>query len=181
MRQFIGNEQETFLSDQLKNILEAEKEPTKEAKEATDFALAFLTEPTVFSMHGGKSLENPLLGESPYKMDSSSFVYWCYHKAGVELRGGNLNHTIQTIKNDFNLEVVGTIGSNIDHTDLAYGDILFFYNDKHMGLYVGDGDFLSFTGSGANNYSGGLRKNNMVTGKWRHYFQGHVLRHREEV
>lgn len=181
MRQYIPSEKETYVSEQLRSILEAEKEPTEQAKEATDFAVSLLAEPTIYSLHSGHTEENPLLEEAPFRMDSPSFVYWCYHKAGVELRGGNLHHSIQTIKTDYQLQTVGTIGSNLDYTDLAYGDIIFFYNDKHVGLYLEDGDFLSFIGSGANNHSGGLRKNNMIIGKWRHYFQGHVLRHREEV
>lgn len=180
-RQFIARSEETGISNQVLQALEDEKKPTKQAREATDFALTFLTEPTVYSLHEGLSNENPLLQDAPYKMDNASFVYWCYKKAGVQLRGEDTKHSIQTIKNDFHLQTVGNIGANLDHESLAYGDILFFFNDKHIGIYVGEGDFISFVGSGANNYSGGLRKRSMIKGKWRNHFQGHVLRHREEV
>jgi len=180
-RQLIQRTEETNISTQLLRALEEEKQPTEQAKEATDFALTFLDQITIYSIHEGWRDTNPLLGEAPYAMDNASFVYWCYHKAGVQLRGGNKNHTVQTIKNDFNLTTVGNIGANLDYEDLAYGDILFFYNDKHIGIYIGDGDFISFLGTGANNPSGGLRKRNMIKGKWRNHFQGHVMRHREEA
>ena len=111
-------------------------------------------------------------------MNNASFVYWCYHYARVGLRGGEMNHTIQTIKNDFRLETVGRIGSTKSHEALSIGDIVFFNHDRHIGIYTGEGKFISFLGNGENNYSGGVRENDMTQGKWLKYYQGHALRHR---
>lgn len=180
LRQYIPKQDETEVSDLARKAIEEELRPTEEANKAADFAKTFLEQETVYDMSKGKQSENPLLGDPPYQMSNASFVYWCYKEAGINLRGGDLSHTIQTIKNSTNLETIGRIGSNLDDSNLAYGDIILFNNDKHIGIYIGEGDFISFLGGGVNNYSGGARVRTLRTGKWRRLFRGHILRHREE-
>lgn len=178
LQQYIPPERNHSISSLTMQTLEKEKEPSEQAKKAVEFARTFLDKESAYSLNGGLQETNPLFGEPPYKMNNASFVYWCFHQANVFLRGGNTGHTIQTIKTDFNLQTVGKIGSSKSHELLSVGDIVFFNNDRHIGIYIGDGKYISFIGNGENNYSGGIRENDMTQGKWLKYYQGHALRHK---
>lgn len=155
-------------------------EPSKAAKKAADFGLQFVNDvagTTAYHKGGGVQDTNPLLGEPPYKLDSPSFVYWCYHYAGVDITKGAAKPTPMTIRNARTLKTVGEIGSGIHPSNLTYGDIVFFSGDKHLGIYVGDGEFIGFNGTGYDNYEKGCEKKSMSLGYWSNNFEGHVMRY----
>lgn len=157
-----------------------EGDPSDYAKAAADFGLQFVNNAsglTAYHWGGGRQSTNPLLGKPPYKLDCSSFVYWCYKYAGVQLANSNTSHNTTSIKTTNALYVVGKIGSGLNPRNLTYGDIVYFNNDKHMGIYVGNGEFVGFNGSGYNNYDKGCEKRSMTSGYWKNKFQGHVLRY----
>lgn len=174
--QYIPREVNVDISEEAQKALSNKVEPSEEAVIATDYGKSFIGKTTVYHKDGGNSLSNPLEQGEPYKLDNASFVYWCYYKAGVVLNDSTEHHPIQVIKNDPKLIQVGHIGSTIDPLDLTYGDIILLKGDKHIGLYIGEGNFISWVGSGYNNYSGGLKVDTLLEGKWKDAFQGHVLR-----
>lgn len=157
-----------------------EGSPSPQAKKATDFGLQFINDAsgdTAYHWGGGRQRSNPLLGAPPYKLDCSSYVYWCYKYAGVQLANNDTGHNTKSIRTSKNLKKIGGIGSGINPRNLTYGDIVFFNNDNHMGIYVGNGEFIAFNGSGTNNYARGCEKTTMTSGYWKDKFQGHVLRY----
>lgn len=158
-----------------------EGDPNDAAIKAADFGLQFVNDAhgqTAYHWGGGRQNSNPLLGNAPYKLDCSSFVYWCYNYAGVELNNSNTDHsTWSFVANPAPLWTVGEIGSGINPRNLTYGDIVFFNNDNHVGIYVGNGEFIGFNGSGYNNYEKGCEKRSMTDGYWADKFQGHVMRY----
>ena len=177
-QQYIPEDLDHTISSLTRQTLEQEREPSKQAKKVVDFARTFIGSESAYSINGGYQESNPLLEEPPYKMNNASFVYWCYNNEFISLRGGNLAHTIQTIKNDFNFQTVGRIGSSKTHEVLSLGDIVFFNNDRHIGIYSGEGKFISFLGNKENDFSGGVKENDMTQGKWLKYYQGHAIRHK---
>lgn len=158
-----------------------ENKPSEEAKKAADFGIKFVNDDngtTAYHTGGGRQDTNPLLGEPPYKLDCASFVYWCYDYAGVSLNGGSNGMSTKTIRIDPKLYKVGGIGSGIKPQSLLYGDIVFFgMTDSHVGIYIGNGEFIGFNGTGYNNYSKGCERQRMDSGYWEKEFKGHVLRY----
>lgn len=157
-----------------------EGDPNDKAVIATDFALQFANDAsgdTAYHWGGGRQSTNPLTGSPPYKLDCSSFVYWCYKYAGVQLGGTDTGMTTWTIADSTTVWTVGEIGSGIKPGNLTYGDIVFFNNDEHIGIYVGNGEFVAFNGSGYNNYAKGCEKKSMKEGYWATQFEGHVMRY----
>lgn len=175
--QYIYPEVDVTISDEAQKAIQLSGEPSSIAKEATDFGLTFLDQVTVYHNKNETGSTNPLLGQEPYRLDDASFVYWCYQKAGLELFSFSNNLHKTQIKSSLEVTTIGEVGSGITAADLVYGDIVFFSYDRLVGLYVGNSEFIAFTGGGYNNYSGGLRKYSMARGKWFTLFQGHVLRH----
>lgn len=154
-------------------------DPSTAAKAAADFGLRFINNAsgqTAYHWGGGRQNTNPLTGSPPYKLDCSSYVFWCYNYAGITLRDGPTSHWTGSFLTDPQLEVIGGIGSGLKPNSLTYGDIVFFNGDQHVGLYVGNGEFIGFNGSGYNNFEKGCEKKSMTTGYWSTKFQGHVLR-----
>lgn len=177
-QQYIPEDLDHTISSLTRQTLEQEREPSTQAKKVTEFAKQFIGIDSAYSINGGYQENNPLLAEPPIKMNNASFVYWCFNSEFIFLRGGDLKHTIQTIKNDFKFQTVGRIGSTKSHKALTIGDIVFFNNDRHIGIYSGEGKFISFLGSKENDFSGGIRENDMTKGKWFKYYQGHAIRYK---
>lgn len=167
---------EYTMSSLTRQVVEREKEPTESAKKAVEYAKSFLGEEYEYSVGGSRQDENPLREGNPESMNSASFVYWIFNLVNVPLRGGNHNHTIQTIKNDFGLEVVGTIGGSRSLEMLSLGDIILFNHDKHIGIYSGEGNFISFIPLRGGSSKGVVKELKMDKGKWYEYYQGHILR-----
>lgn len=104
-----------------------------------------------------------LYGKSPYvwgggrtsisialrQFDCSSFVHWMYSQAGKNL--GNYQYVVTWS--------LITLGSPVNRNNIARGDLIFFANCNHVGVYLGDGWFIhdspnSDTGGvGINNFS----------------------------
>lgn len=158
-----------------------EGSPSEQAKKATDFALQFVNNgmgATAYHWGGGRQLTNPLTESAPYLLDCSSFVYWAYKHAGVQLGGSDTGMTTWTIGGkEGAVWTVGGIGSGLKANNLTYGDLVFFNNDQHIGIYVGGGEFVGWNGSGYNNFAKGCERKSMATGYWAGKFEGHVMRH----
>ena len=179
LQQYVPSDYDYEMSSLTRQTIDQEKEPSKRAKNVVEFARGFIGVNFTDVANGGHQDVNPLLEEPPYIMNNASFVYWCYNNELVGLRGGNLDHTIHTIKNDFNFEVVGNIGSSKSHELLSQGDIVFFNNDRHVGIYSGGGKFISLLGSSESGTYSEIKESDMTRGKWLNYYQGHAIRHRE--
>lgn len=161
-----------------------EGDPSDGARKATDFALKFVNNgmgATAYHWGGGRQMTNPLTGSAPFKLDCSSFVYWAFKYAGIQLGGSDTGMTTWTIGGkEGAVWTVGGIGSGLKADNLTYGDIVFFNNDQHIGIYVGGGDFVGWNGSGYNNFAKGCERKSMATGYWAGKFEGHVMRHQRK-
>lgn len=150
----------------------------QQAQQLGDFALAIsrlASEHTAYTQ-GSHFETNPFNEDPPYEMDSANFVYWGLEMFGLMIETDRVN--IRAIKmNRDKLREVANIGSGITIDELIYGDILFFGSaDTQVGIYVGDGEFVSFLGSGQRNYAKGATKQNLEKGIWKKEFKGHVMR-----
>lgn len=141
-----------------------------------DYAIKYIDEPTEFTMVEGTDRVNPLEGEVPYILGNASFVHWSYKENGVDLIEEEGKATVRKIKKSGRLKTLYSIGSKVNLQSLLKGDILLFNNDKHMGIYIGNGEFVSMNGPSSNTSVGGVHKNNLENGYWKSIFQGHVLR-----
>jgi cell wall-associated NlpC family hydrolase len=87
--------------------------------------------------------------------DSSGLVVWAFDKAGH--RG--LPHSTQALS---------TRGTPIARTRLERGDLVFFDNAAHVGMYIGHGEFVHAKATGL-----GVRIGRL-TGSYERYFSGAV-------
>ena len=76
-------------------------------------------------------------GTSPYGFDCSGYVQYVFAKAGMELPR--------------TADVQYEVGTPISTTELVPGDLVFFetytYGASHVGIYVGDGNFIHASSS----------------------------------
>ena len=135
---------------------------------------------TIYVYGGGRQQENPLEGPAPYKLDCSSFVYWCYRGGGgVSLNGGATGMTTGTIMVDPQLKKIdGYENKNGIFDKMRKGDIVYFgVGNTHMGIYAGGKQFIGF--NGASNYDTlhGCELSSMEDAYWWSEFQGRVFRY----
>ena len=134
------------------------------AKRAVDFGKSFANNgrgQTAYHWGGGHGAStNPLLGSAPYKLDCSSFVWWSYAYAGVRFDGGDNTTGIKRSSN------IKKKGSNLTISQLQLGDIIYFNNTSHVGMYAGGGKMVAWNGTGYNNYSKGCEISDMSSGYW---------------
>lgn len=72
----------------------------------------------------------------PHSFDCSGLVQYAYGKAGIELP--------RTTWDQMN------VGRQIQRSDLRPGDLVFFLDGRHVGLYIGGGKIVHAPHSGAN-------------------------------
>lgn len=76
-------------------------------------------------------------GTSPYGFDCSGYVQYVFAKSGISLPR--------------TADVQYEVGTPISTTDLVTGDLVFFstytYGASHVGIYVGDGQFIHASSS----------------------------------
>ena len=144
--------------------------------EIADFSEKFISELTMYSNTGGHVIANPLLEEAPYSMSNPSFVYWCFEASRVPLHESKERHTTRDIVHSPRLETVYPVGSSVNLEGLLRGDLLFFNNDRHVGIYLGDGEFVSMDGPDSRSSAGGVKRNNLEDEYWSSIFKGHVKR-----
>lgn len=140
---------------------------------------------TIYEYGGGHSGQNPLTKDPPYMADCSGFVYWIYKMVGVDISNGGSRTTTSIAANKKTLTTLGNIGSQSNISALALGDLVFFNDDTHVGIYVGDGNFVAFNGDTGGAFtidtSGGCQTRSMVTNTyWKNAYQGHYMRLRQE-
>ncbi|MCP3763736.1 bifunctional lysozyme/C40 family peptidase [Domibacillus sp. A3M-37] len=99
------------------------------------------------------------------EFDCSSFVWWAYREAGVNL--GPMGATTETLKH---------LGKRVPASDIQVGDLIFWNTykvDGHVGIYIGNDQFIGAQSSGgvsianfrSNSYWGGAKQ-----------WKGHVRR-----
>ena len=133
-------------------------------RKATDYGKSFANDKrgaTAYHWGGGHgATSNPLEKSAPYLLDCSSFVWWAYEHVGLRFDGGNTTYAIKQSSN------IRRKGTGLSISDLNYGDIVFFHNAGHIGMYVDGGKFVGWNGTGYNNYSGGCQIEPMDSGYW---------------
>jgi len=67
-------------------------------------------------------------GSGPNSFDCSGFVYWVFRQFGTYLP--------RTVRGQYNA------GSPVSKSDLRSGDLVFFKNFSHVGIYIGNGNFV---------------------------------------
>jgi len=130
-----------------------------------------------YSWGGGRG-SDPFKSE-PYAMDCSSFVWWCFEKAGQSLAGGKGGMTTWTIKGDKNLKTVNPQGAKAGaKAKMKVGDIIMFYpSNGHIGIYLGGDKWVGCNGKPPTDHSStaGIHVKSL-SGFWWGQFNGHVLR-----
>lgn len=99
--------------------------------------------------------QNPGAGQ----FDCSGFVQWAYKQEGVNLPR--------------NTDGMASVGTAISPSEMQPGDLVFFDTYKkngHVGIYVGNGQFLGSQSSGGVSYA------SMSNSYWKGTFKGHVRR-----
>lgn len=133
-------------------------------KKATDFGKTFADDKrgaTAYHWGGGHGdTSNPLEKSAPYLLDCSGFVWWAYEHAGLRFDGGTNTTGIKASSN------IKRKGTGLSISDLNYGDIVYFNNGSHVGMYVDGGKFVGWNGSGTNNYAMGCQIKPMDSGYW---------------
>lgn len=141
-----------------------------------DYAMKFANEDTIYVSNSGGDRDNPLQGNPPYEMSNPSFVHWCYEANRAPLIGRTDKHTVREIMNSPRLDTVYNVGSNVNLEGLLRGDLLFFNNGRHVGIFVGGNKFVSMDGPLRTNTTGRVRVNSLEDGYWKSIFKGHVKR-----
>lgn len=135
---------------------------------------------SAYDWGGGRTGRDPF-ESSPIATDCSSFVWWCFKHAGVELNGGATGMTTWSIIADTKLETVATRGqkNKAIFDKMKAGDIIWFLNCEHIGIYCGDGKMVACNGSGNMNESStaGIIVSDMTSGYWWDAFDGDVKRY----
>lgn len=77
-------------------------------------------------------------GTSPKGFDCSGFTLYVFDRLGIELPHSAKDQA--------------SLGTHVDKSDLLPGDLVFFHtyaqDISHVGIYLGDGDFISATNGG---------------------------------
>lgn len=153
--------------------------PTASGNAIADYGMSLATLDTYY-LWGGAHGADPLLGSAPYGYDCSGFVYQVFKKFGKTI-GVNGNNFTNGIAADPQFTTLGNVGSGLDpNTDLIAGDVVFFGStDWHMGIYVGNGNFVGSNGNpntAGVDYSGGIQIRSMYAPEWSSIFMGHAIR-----
>lgn len=153
--------------------------PTASGNSIADYGMSLASLETYYLWGGGHG-SDPLEGGAPYGYDCSGFVYWCFKKFGITI-GANGNTTTWGIAADPQFTTLGGVGSGLDpQTSLVAGDVVFFGStDWHMGIYVGNGNFVASNGNpntAGVDYSGGIQIRSMYAPEWSSIFMGHAIR-----
>lgn len=137
---------------------------------------------SAYDWGGGRSGKDPFLS-SPIATDCSSFVWWCFKHAGIELKGGATGMTTWTIDADTRLKSVSTYGQKSKQvlSRMRVGDIVWFDtagSNTHMGIYCGGNKFVACNGSGSMNESAtaGIIVGDITSDYWWSAFRGNVKR-----
>ncbi|MCC9083642.1 C40 family peptidase [Enterococcus faecium] len=132
---------------------------------------------SAYDWGGGRTGRDPF-ESSPIATDCSSFVWWCFKHAGVELNGGATGMTTWSIIADTKLETIATRGqkNSAIFDKMKAGDIIWFRNCEHIGIYCGEGKMVACNGSGNMNESptAGIIVSDMTSGYWWDTFDGDV-------
>lgn len=125
-------------------------------KKAIDVGMTALGRPYVWG--GGRT--NASIARREF--DCSSFVWWAYREAGVNL--GPMGATTNTLKYK---------GARVNASKMKVGDLIFwdtYKKDGHVAIYIGDGKFL-----GAQS-GDGVSIARLDNPYWKKHFSGHVRR-----
>lgn len=117
---------------------------------------------------------NDFPNNTPYIMDSASFVYWVYDKIGYPLDMHDM--TIRQLPHANKLENLSYIGSNYSPELIELGDLVFFSKDRLVGIYTGHYEFTTFLGKGVDNMAGGISTESFKDGLFADLYEGHVMR-----
>lgn len=142
--------EESSQSDSGQNVTTASKEESKSAPKslsggsAIDAAYSQIGSPYVWA------------GKNPSGFDCSGFVSWAFAQAGKSIPSytGALANT----------------GTEVSPSDMQPGDLVFFRDGAHIGIYVGNGNFIG------SQTSTGVAVESMTSGYWAGEFDGHVRR-----
>jgi cell wall-associated NlpC family hydrolase len=150
------------------------------AEKALSIAQAHLdssSTPSDYVYGGGRS--GNIFSSSPIVADCSSFVWWCYHLAGADLAGGSTGMSTYTFNADSQLKHIFDGNKSESMLDsMKRGDLVFFNDLGHVGIYAGDKKFVACNSQSAHNPSGGIEQSEITDQYyWWGAFSGIVLRY----
>lgn len=140
------------------------------------YASKYVREPAIYTLSRSLVRENPLEGEAPYNLNNATFVYWVFEANGILLSEPEGEFTIQMLRKTPRFKTIYPMGSSVDEDNLLRGDLIYFNNDRHVGIYLGAGEFISMNGPSNSSSAGGIFKNKLNDPYWSSIFQGHVER-----
>lgn len=121
--------------------------------------------------HGERGSKNPLthdINQGYLVLDCSSFVYWCFKKAGATIG------TITTTQaNDPHFKKVNTNNSS---KNMKIGDLVFMNGCGHVMFYIGGGKLMGWNGAGSWDTTGGCKVQSIGTVKSWASLDGYVAR-----
>ena len=163
------------LEQEVRQNMEAEREPAPEPAETATASAAsensnqnittLSEENNNISANGGSVLDaaysqvgSPYVwaGKDPSGFDCSGFVSWAFAQEGTSIPSytGGLANT----------------GTEVSTSDMQPGDLVFFRGGAHIGIYVGNGNFIG------SQTSTGVEVESMTSGYWAENFDNHVRR-----
>lgn len=95
-------------------------------------------------------------GKGPGGFDCSGFVSWAFAQAGTSIP----SYT----------GALANVGTRVSTSEMQPGDLVFFRGGRHVGIYVGNGNFIG------SQTSTGVDVASMTSGYWARNFDGHVRR-----
>jgi cell wall-associated NlpC family hydrolase len=133
--------------------------PNKAAKIVVETAFEQLGKPYQYASSG------------PYSFDCSGLISYCYKKAGVIL--------------PHNAAKQQKVSTPVAYKDLQPGDLLFFHNAKHVGMYIGHDEYIQAPHTGKAVYISKLApKQNFFSARRPHVPKfaaapSHITRHKK--
>lgn len=140
------------------------------ANKIASYALSLATHGSSYTQNAYWRSKDLFTQSDPLRGDCSSFVYWCYKHAGVDISVGG-NYTTSSFPSSSKLKTVYGSNSNkkVAYNHIHVGDIIYFYNGGHVGIAYNHG-VVAF------NTSTGITKFSIGSGTWWNEFTGKVLR-----
>lgn len=164
-----------YLSIDRSTVSEEEGRQIEEAREMGRITVRNVMELAAESAER-KAIGVSTLSDPNNSQSSVEFVMGCYEEAGFPLMDSLEVVSPLGLRSSERLYDLYTIGEEVLEGSLLRGDLLYFNNDRFVGIHTGSGDFISFGIVTENGIEPGVITGNIWDGMWSKYFKGHVQR-----